>query len=127
MADPENAMHAIHKLADMGLKFSIDDFGTGYSSLSYLKKIPVHELKIDQSFTRDIGKDEKVGRLVNSTIHLGHSLDMVVVAEGVEDQAVYDALKAYGCDVGQGYLFAKPLSAKDFLQWVRSSPWGLQL
>lgn len=127
MADPEHAMHAIRTLAGMGLQFSIDDFGTGYSSLSYLKKIPVHELKIDQSFIRDVTKDEKVGRLVDSTIHLGHSLDMIVVAEGIEDQAVYDQLKAYGCDIGQGYLFSKPLSSKDFLKWIHESPWGLSL
>lgn len=127
MADPEHAMEAIRVLAKKGLKFAIDDFGTGFSSLSYLKKIPVHELKIDQSFTRDIAQNDKVGRLVDSTIHLGHSLDMIVVAEGIEDQNVFDILKSYGCDIGQGYLFSKPLSASDFTKWVRSASWGLPL
>jgi EAL domain-containing protein (putative c-di-GMP-specific phosphodiesterase class I) len=125
MYDPENAILAIKALHALGLRFSVDDFGTGYSSLSYLKQIPINELKIDQSFTRDIAKIDKVARLVHATVLLGHSLDMKVVAEGIEDQETFDILKEFGCDLGQGYLFSQPISSKDFLTWLRESKWGL--
>lgn len=125
MLDPESAIAAICKLHEVGLQFSIDDFGTGFSSLSYLKKIPVHELKVDKSFTEDIVKNEKVAEIVHSTVHLAHNLNMVVVCEGVEDMETYEKLKHFGCDIGQGYLFSKPIATKALMEWLHISPWGI--
>jgi EAL domain-containing protein (putative c-di-GMP-specific phosphodiesterase class I) len=125
MHDPNSAIAAINKLSEIGVLFSIDDYGTGYSSLSYLRKIPVHELKIDQSFIQEITRLDRVNHIVRSTIELGHSLQISVVAEGVEDMDTYDLLKEMGCDLGQGYLFSHPISSKDFSQWLQRSRWGI--
>jgi len=125
MHEPESAMAAFRKLRGFGFQFSIDDFGTGFSSLSYLKQMQVNELKVDQSFIKDITQHERVANLVKSAIELGHSLDMEVVAEGVEDIATYELLKEFNCDIGQGYLFSKPLSVKDLDEWMKSSEWGI--
>ncbi len=125
MQDPDNALEAIKNLHTLGFHFSIDDFGTGYSSMSYLKKLPVSELKIDMEFIKDIATNERDAQIVKSTIKLGHSLDLTIVAEGVEDEASLNILKSFGCDVGQGYYFAKPLPIKELEDWLRSSKWGI--
>lgn len=125
MHDPDSAIAAIRKLSQLGVHFSVDDFGTGYSSLSYLKKIPVKELKIDKSFTEDIKNNERVARLARCTIDMGHSLDLKVVAEGIEDMETYQMLKGFGCDLGQGYLFSKPISSAELSAWLKTSSWGL--
>jgi diguanylate cyclase (GGDEF)-like protein len=110
MADPDRALEVLHRIRALGVKTSIDDFGTGYSSMAYLKLLPVDELKIDRSFIQDMATDPKNSMLVQSTIDLGHNLGLAVVAEGIEDQATLTALHALGCDVAQGYLFARPLT-----------------
>ena len=116
---PERAMEAIGRMHEMGFKLSIDDFGTGYSSLSYLKNLPIDELKIDQSFVRKLLESKGDQSIVSSTIDLAHNFNLMVVAEGIEDQATADWLRARGCDVGQGYCFARPVPADDFLAIVR--------
>ena len=103
-------------MVGIGIRVSIDDFGTGYSSLNYLKQFPVRKLKIDQSFVSDIGKREEDAAIARAIIHLGHSLGMKVVAEGVETEAQLKILKSLECDEIQGYLFSRPLSAEDFAQ-----------
>lgn len=125
MYDPENAMKAIHKIKELGVEFSIDDYGTGYSSLSYLKKLPVNEIKIDKSFVQEITRSERVAHIVRSTIELGHNVGMRIVCEGLSDNATYEMLKTFKCDLGQGYFFSQPLSLKEFTQWLKISPWGI--
>lgn len=103
----------------MGVPLAMDDFGTGYSSLGYLRKLPVGELKLDQSFVRDMAKDPTVSALTNAVIRIGESLQLTVVAEGVEDSEQYELLIRQGCDVAQGYYFSKPLSAANLESWIR--------
>lgn len=125
MARPESAIALLERLHDMGFKLSIDDFGTGYSSLAYLKKLPVHELKIDQSFIFGLmtNKDDEV--IVRSTIELAHNLGLTVVAEGIESKGILDMLMILGCDIGQGYYFSRPISSEELSLWLRESSWGL--
>lgn len=107
----DSVMNTLHELKAMGIKLSIDDFGTGYSSLSYLKRLAIDKLKIDQSFVFDLSTDADDKAIVNTVIQLGHSLQLCVIAEGVEKQEQLDLLQRYGCDEAQGYLFSKPVPA----------------
>jgi diguanylate cyclase (GGDEF)-like protein/PAS domain S-box-containing protein len=109
---------ALDELKRMGIHISIDDFGTGYSSLSYLKRLPADTLKIDKSFVKGMGDDAKDRAIVQMVIDLAHTLEMVVVAEGVESEEQAQQLKEMGCDLGQGFHFAEPLppeAASEFL------------
>jgi diguanylate cyclase (GGDEF)-like protein len=124
MEDPVHAQRVLERLHDLGVHLSIDDYGTGYSSLSYVSRLPVEELKIDRSFVKEMLKDETTSMIVRSTIELGHSLGLKVVAEGVEDEASYRHLANLGCDHAQGYYMAKPLSAADLETWLAESRWG---
>lgn len=118
MREADKCLHNLRRLRDLGVTLSIDDFGTGYSSLSQLKKLPVSELKIDKSFILNLDTSADDQLIVRSTIDLGHTLGLSVTAEGVESEAIKALLKSYGCDTAQGYLYSKPLPAKDFIQWV---------
>ena len=109
MDEPLRAQATLNALAAAGHRLSIDDFGTGYSSLAYLKRLPVHELKIDQSFVMNMESDVADAKIVRSTIDLAHNMGLEVVAEGVENQAAWDALALLGCDEAQGYHMAKPM------------------
>lgn len=124
MSDPDMAISVLHELAAMGFGLSIDDYGTGYSSMSYLKSLPVTELKIDQSFVKDIAIDSKDEVIVSSTRELAHSLGLSVTAEGVEDVESYDVLKRLGCDVVQGYFFSRPVPREEFEAFLEASQWG---
>ena len=106
---------------NMGLHLSIDDFGTGYSSLNYLKRFPIHTLKIDQSFIRNLDTSFEDAAIVKSIITLAHSLRLSVVAEGVETKEQFDYLDNLGCDEIQGYLFSPPVSASEFSKMLSSS------
>jgi predicted signal transduction protein with EAL and GGDEF domain len=108
-------------LRDAGLTLSIDDYGTGMSSLSYLKRIPARYVKIDQTFVRNIVTSQEDRVLVESTVQMCRRMGLVTVAEGVENQACADMLASMGCDLGQGYLFAPPLPAKDLLAFWRAN------
>jgi len=105
-------------LEQLGIGLAIDDFGTGYSSLSYLKQLPITTLKIDQSFVRDLESDSDNRTLASTIVALGHSLNLKVVAEGVEAEQQRRILLEYGCDLAQGYLFSRPLPAEDFTAWL---------
>jgi diguanylate cyclase (GGDEF)-like protein/PAS domain S-box-containing protein len=115
MHGPENVIATLEQLEALGVELSIDDFGTGYSSLSYLKRFPVTSLKIDQSFVRDLGQDDNAAAIVKAIISLGHSLDMKVIAEGVETEKQMSFLLDNHCDAMQGFLFSRPLAADEFI------------
>ena len=117
MDDPERALVTLDRLSAIGFKLSIDDFGTGYSSLAYLKRLPVDELKIDQSFVRDMQTDADDAVIVRSTIDLAHNLGIAVVAEGVENVQVWNMLRELRCDLAQGYYMGRPMPVDEFLQW----------
>ena len=114
MDHSDKAAMVLHGLREMGLTIALDDFGTGYSSLSYLKQFPIHALKIDQSFVRNLVADSDDAAIVKAIISLAHDLGLKVVAEGVETEAQLSFLKEKNCDEVQGYLLSKPLSATSF-------------
>ncbi|MDP1656351.1 MAG: EAL domain-containing protein [Hylemonella sp.] len=111
LQDVEATMKTLQGLKALGVKLSIDDFGTGYSSLSYLKQLAIDKLKIDQSFVWDMLTDEDGASIVKAIIQLGHTLQLTVIAEGVETDAQLGFLNAAGCDEAQGYLFSRPVPA----------------
>jgi diguanylate cyclase (GGDEF)-like protein/PAS domain S-box-containing protein len=115
----ENVISTFHQLRQMGVKLAIDDFGTGYSSLSYLKRFPVDYVKIDQSFIRDLSANGEDAAITRAIIAMAHSLELKVVAEGVETQAQMNFLKAQQCDEIQGFLISRPLAAEHFVKLLR--------
>jgi diguanylate cyclase (GGDEF)-like protein len=117
MDDPIRAQQTLERLHAMGVDLSIDDFGTGYSSLAYLKQLPVDELKIDKSFVLNMENDAGDRMIVRSTIDLGHNLNLRVVAEGIESEAVWRLLAELGCDQGQGYFMSRPIPGDQLLAW----------
>ncbi|MEO7557979.1 MAG: EAL domain-containing protein [Gammaproteobacteria bacterium] len=114
MSNAEFGMITLNALSDMGVHISIDDFGTGYSSLAYLKRFPINNLKIDQSFLKDVANDNDNGALTRAIITMGHSLKLNVIAEGVETEEQLAFLLAQGCDEMQGYFFSRPVPAETF-------------
>lgn len=117
MGELVTSLEIMTRLRMKGFGLSIDDFGTGYSSLSQLHRIPFTELKIDQSFIMSMEKDDESRAIVKTCILLGHELNMEVVAEGVESQAIQDILKVLGCDIAQGYHIARPMPHDKLLEW----------
>ena len=118
--DPHRSAQILDTLSGMGVRIAIDDFGTGYSSLAWLKRFPVDEIKVDRSFVTDLVEDESDAAIVRSTIELGRSLGMLVVAEGVETPEVLERLADFGCDVAQGYLISRPVPAAQLVTWLRT-------
>ena len=123
MADPETAVRALGRITESGARLAIDDFGTGYSSLTYLRRLPVDVLKIDRSFVADIATGERSLAIVRSTVQLAHSLELGVVAEGVEDRESARALREMRCDLAQGYHFAAPEPAEDAARHLAKGGW----
>jgi diguanylate cyclase (GGDEF)-like protein len=115
MHDMESTIATLKGLKKMGVKLAIDDFGTGYSSLAYLKLFPIDHLKIDRSFVFNISSDKNDAAIAASVVVLAHSMNLKVVAEGVETVEQLDILREQGCDFVQGYFFSKPVSAKEFV------------
>jgi EAL domain-containing protein (putative c-di-GMP-specific phosphodiesterase class I) len=119
MQNPEGAIATLHELKQLGIVISIDDFGTGYSSLSYLKQFPFDILKIDRSFVCQLAQDTKNAAITTAILQLAHTLNLKVVAEGVETQEELDFLYGHQCDEVQGYWFSPPLSAQAFEELLK--------
>jgi EAL domain-containing protein (putative c-di-GMP-specific phosphodiesterase class I) len=130
MEDVDDTVRLVQRMRDYGLQIVIDDFGTGYSSLSYLQRLPIDTLKVDRSFVSRIQSTPDGNRnIVEAIISLAHRLDMIVVAEGVETLEQYTILLDMNCQLGQGYLFSKPLTRskvdeliEDMLRYSRDNP-----
>jgi PAS domain S-box-containing protein len=118
VGEPEHVRRAFAELRRLGLGISIDDFGTGYSNLRYLERFPVSEIKIDQSFVRDVAHSAAKRVIVESVIKLGSALDIRIVAEGIETETERAIMSAMGCSIGQGFLFAAPMEEPGWRQWV---------
>jgi len=113
-----SVVERLTRLYDIGVKLAIDDFGTGYSSLSYLKKFPVHKLKIDQAFIKDVTTDKDDATIARSIIHLGQAMNLEIIAEGVETEEQLEFLRKEGCQQVQGFLFARPMSSEALIAWL---------
>jgi EAL domain-containing protein (putative c-di-GMP-specific phosphodiesterase class I) len=113
MDDNENVLDILRRIKQLGARLAIDDFGTGYSSLSYLHRFPVDMLKIDRSFVERLSHASDNAELARTIVRLGQSLQLVTVAEGVEDSAQFLALRRMGCDVGQGFYFGRPMESEE--------------
>jgi diguanylate cyclase (GGDEF)-like protein len=116
--DPNQALGMLDALAALGINLSIDDFGTGYSSLSHLARMPANEVKIDRSFVQGLESEVEYAAVVRSAIDMGHSLGMKVVAEGIETELAAQRLQAFGCDIAQGYLYARPMPGEALESWL---------
>jgi len=122
MDNPESTVATLHRLKALGLKLNIDDFGTGYSSLAYLQRFPVDTMKIDRSFVSRVAEGVENSEIVRTIVHLAHSLNMKVTAEGIENPEQLAHLQGLQCENAQGYLFSKPLPAQDALRLLEASP-----
>ena len=121
MRDPQLAARHMQLLRIAGVRFSIDDFGTGHSSLAQLSRLPVDELKIDRSFITHVRLGSDAATIVTSTIELGHSMGLKVVAEGVEEAEAWNLLRQLGCDLAQGYLISRPLPVAEVVPFLRAA------
>ena len=113
-----NMIRIIEECRSFGVNFALDDFGTGYSSLSYLSNLPVHTLKIDQSFVRDMLDDKGDYAIVQGVIALAKTFGHETVAEGIETSEIYQTLLKMGCETGQGYGIARPMPADELPKWL---------
>jgi len=120
MGELVTSLDILTRLRMKGFDLSIDDFGTGYSSLSHLHRIPFTELKIDQSFVKNLDSDDTSLAIIKTCILLGHELNMSVIAEGVESKEILQELQALGCDNAQGYYIARPMPGEQLMHWLES-------
>jgi EAL domain-containing protein (putative c-di-GMP-specific phosphodiesterase class I) len=118
MVDPTRSIATLHALRDLGVRLSVDDFGTGYSSLSYLKRLPVHEVKVDRSFIGGLAEGSEDVAIVRAIIDLGRHLGLHVVAEGVEDATSWELLTTMRCDLVQGWHLGRPIPPAELLPWL---------
>lgn len=121
MEDPTVAVDVLGRLRALGVAIALDDFGTGHSSLAHVRRLPIDVVKVDKSFVLGMLTDEEDATIVASTVALGHSLGLEVVAEGVESDAVWRRLAAFGCDIAQGYVLSRPLPADKLTTWLASA------
>jgi diguanylate cyclase (GGDEF)-like protein len=124
MEDPQRAQQTLLELKQHGFRIAIDDYGTGYSSLAYLQRLHCDELKLDRSFVMHVAERERDAAIVRSTVGLGHSLGLSVVAEGVESDEAMRKLHDLGCDVVQGYGVSRPIPAAAVADWLATCPWS---
>jgi predicted signal transduction protein with EAL and GGDEF domain len=121
MRDAKGALHQLNALKSLGVRIAIDDFGTGYSSLAYLQQFPVDSLKIDRSFISGMGKSPEGDSLIHTLIQLGKALNLETLAEGIEEDGQLAQLRGEKCDVGQGYLFARPVAPEEIERYFSPS------
>ncbi|MTI71341.1 MAG: EAL domain-containing protein [Firmicutes bacterium] len=121
MDNIENSIRVLNKIKKLGMKIALDDFGIGYSSLNYLKKLPIDILKMDRAFIKNVTNEKEDKVITNSIIQLAHGLDITVVAEGIETKEQLEFLKNNKCDIGQGYLFSRPVSANEVEKYFKCS------
>jgi EAL domain-containing protein (putative c-di-GMP-specific phosphodiesterase class I) len=121
MQHVEETAAKLQEMKDFGIQVSLDDFGTGYSSLNYLKRFPIDAIKIDRSFVKDIEKNRDSASIVNAIIAIGHSLNLKVIAEGVETGQQLTFLRENGCDQAQGYLISAPLPKDALMQFLKEA------
>ena len=114
----QHAIYLIEQLKELGITISIDDYGTGYSSMSQISELPFQELKVDRQFVENIDKDKKRSIIAKSTIEMAKGLGLEVVAEGINSQQDEDTMRNFGCDIGQGYFYAKPMEFNRYIQWL---------
>lgn len=119
MQNPSSTMAILGQLSEMGIVLSMDDFGTGYSSLSYLKHLPIHRIKLDRVFVKNVESDKEDSAICSATVALSHALGLEISAEGVETEGQRAILAKLGCDILQGFLYSKPLPAEDLLPFLR--------
>jgi len=127
MGEPDAAIRMLRSLADQGIDLSIDDFGVGQSSFAYLRRLPVREIKIDQSFVLKLANSPEDATIVRSIVELGHNLGYKVTAEGVEDEGSFSFLREIGCDYAQGYYISKALPSDGFDRFVTEGRWSARL
>ena len=120
MRNIDVALRAMERLKTLGIRFAIDDFGTGYSSLAQLSRLPVDELKLDSGLIARLAEDERAHVVIGAMVKLGHTLNMRIVAEGVENAQLMRSIAKLGCDVAQGYAIAKPLPPAGFIKWLET-------
>ena len=120
MQNVDDVLQTVEDIKALGVSLAIDDFGTGFSSLSYLRRFPIDRLKIDKTFVRDIERTPVNESISRAIVVLASSLSLDIIAEGIETQSEKSMLEQMGCTEGQGYLFAKPLSADDIVAWFTS-------
>jgi diguanylate cyclase (GGDEF)-like protein len=125
MQDPNRALAVIARISELGVGFSLDDFGTGYSCLAQLKRLPVRSLKIDRSFILNMTSSAQDANIVRSAIALGHSLNLSVVAEGIESAEHLRQLEDFGCDIAQGFHLGRPVPPEDIPRWLQTPGEGL--
>jgi len=118
MTDPDRARQTLDRLRAIGVDVAIDDYGTGYSSLAYLRHLAVDELKLDRTLTSGLGTDPEATAIARHTVDLAHALGLRLVAEGIETTDAQELLASLGCDIGQGFHIARPMSTLDFLSWL---------
>jgi len=121
MSDPAQASALLREIRDLGVRIAIDDFGTGYSSLTYLHEFPLSALKIDKNFVQSVESNDRGGPISKMIIGLGQNLGLEVIAEGVETEAQLRYMREHGCDVAQGYLYARPESPEDLTPWLQAN------
>jgi len=117
ITDFQHVLNGLKRLHDASIRIALDDFGTGYSSLQYLQKLPIDFLKIDQSFVRNLETSKQSKEIVKSIVDLAHAINIKTIAEGIETMSDYDYLNSVGCDIGQGFYMAKPLTSNAFVSW----------
>jgi EAL domain-containing protein (putative c-di-GMP-specific phosphodiesterase class I) len=121
MSDPAQAGALLREIREVGVRISIDDFGTGYSSLTYLNEFPLNALKIDRSFVQSVESNDRGGPISNMIIGLGQNLGLEVIAEGVETEGQLRYMREHGCDIAQGYFYARPESPEELTPWLRDN------
>jgi EAL domain-containing protein (putative c-di-GMP-specific phosphodiesterase class I) len=124
MESADSAVELLGRLKTLGVQISLDDFGTGYSSLRYLHRFPLDALKVDRSFVGRMEHDERSAHLVRTVLTLARSLGVLAIAEGIEEEGQLRMLREMGCDMGQGFLFARPLTAAEMADRLESGDQG---